>query len=155
MNACCSDNTPGPGRSECRSRGSCSRPSVSAFSSGLPETARRPCETDEVVTATIAKSSRPTPDPQTELRRERWLVGGVMVLTLFAAWLRMAGLSSGSFYRDDAWVALTHRVPWHVAIHMVGTAPGFVLFERFWTSLTAPSTWWAQLPSFAVSILAI
>ena len=86
---------------------------------------------------------------------DRWMVLGVAALTLFAAWLRSSGLSRGSFYRDDAWVALTHRVPLSEAWKMVGTAPGFTMFERFWVGLTAPSTWWAQLPVFLIAVLAV
>jgi hypothetical protein len=87
--------------------------------------------------------------------KDRWLVGAVAAITLLGAWLRAAGLSHGSLFRDDAWVALTHRVNFATAWKMVGTAPGFVLFERYWTGLTAWSTWWAQLPTFLLSILAI
>ncbi len=88
-------------------------------------------------------------------RRERPFVWGVIALTVLGAWARVGGLSRGSLFRDDAWVALTRKVPWHVAWHMVGTAPGFVLFEKVWVSFTAPSTWWAQIPTLVASIVAI
>ena len=86
---------------------------------------------------------------------DRWLTVGVAALTLFAAWIRVSGLSNGSFYRDDAWVALTSRVPVSEAWKMVGTAPGFTMFERYWVQITSPSTWWAQLPTFLVAVLAV
>ncbi len=82
-------------------------------------------------------------------------VVGVGFVTLYGLWLRLHGLSRGSLYRDDAWVALTHRVPWSEAWHMVGTAPGFVLAEKVWVTLTAPSTWWAQVPTLLVSLVGI
>ncbi len=88
-------------------------------------------------------------------RSERIFVVGVGAITVIGLWCRVAGLTRGSLYRDDAWVALTSRVPWHDAWRMVGTAPGFVLFERFWVGLTAPSTWWAQIPTLVVSVAAI
>jgi hypothetical protein len=89
------------------------------------------------------------------LPRERWFVVGVVTITLVALWCRVGGLTHGSLYRDDAWVALTSRVPWHDAWRMVGTAPGFVLFERWWVGLTAPSTWWAQIPTLVMSVAAV
>jgi hypothetical protein len=87
--------------------------------------------------------------------RDRWFAGALAALTALALWCRTAALSHGSFYRDDAWVALTSRVPWHDAWRMVGTAPGFVLLERFWVGLTDPSTWNAQLPTLICSLLAV
>ena len=88
-------------------------------------------------------------------RRERPFVLALVALTVLSAYSRATGLSHGALFRDDAWVALTRRVPLHVAWHMVGTAPGFVLFERFWVGLSAPSTWWAQIPTFVVATLTI
>jgi hypothetical protein len=79
----------------------------------------------------------------------------LMVITVLGAWSRAGGLSNGALFRDDAWVALTHRVGISTAWHMVGTAPGFVMFERYWTALTAPSTLWAQLPIFVFSLVSI
>lgn len=83
------------------------------------------------------------------------LVIGVLVVTALGLWCRVKGLTHGSLYRDDAWVALTSRVPWHDAWRMVGTAPGFVLFERFWVGLVAPSTWSEQIPTLVASVVAI
>ncbi len=82
-------------------------------------------------------------------------VAGVTTLTIFGFWLRWHGLSRGSLYRDDAWVALTRRVPWHTAWHMVGTAPGFVMVERLWVWICAPSTWWAQIPTLVVATVGL
>ncbi len=96
-----------------------------------------------------------------ELRRqltnpaERVFRRVLMVVTVLAAWSRAGGLTNGALYRDDAWVALTHRVALPTAWKMVGTAPGFVLFERLWTSLTAPSTLWAQLPIYVISVATV
>jgi hypothetical protein len=103
-----------------------------------------------VTVSVLSRARRRALEPQ-----ERWFLAGVLVITLVATWCRVAGLSHGSFYRDDAWVALTSRVPWHDAWRMVGTAPGFVLFERWWVGLTAWSTWWAQIPTLVVSVIAV
>lgn len=89
--------------------------------------------------------------PRSE-RDFRWALGAI---TLVGLWCRLAALSRGSLFRDDAWVALTRRVPLHEAWHMVGTAPGFTLLEREWTALTQPSTLLAQLPTLGASLAAI
>jgi len=68
-------------------------------------------------------------------------------------WLRAGGLSTGTLFRDDAWVALTAHFPLGTAVKMVGTAPGFVLLERSWIQLTEPHLWLMQLPTFCVSLL--
>jgi hypothetical protein len=88
-------------------------------------------------------------------RRTVALALGVAALTLFGLWCRLRGLTNGSLYRDDAWVALTSRVPWHDAWRMFGTAPGFTLFERVWVGLASPSTWVEQTPTLIASVLAI
>jgi hypothetical protein len=88
-------------------------------------------------------------------RSERPFLVGLFALSVLSAYARVAGLSHGAFFRDDAWVALTRRVPLHVAWHMVGTAPGFVLFERMWVAIAAPSTWWAQMPTFVIAVITV
>ncbi len=89
------------------------------------------------------------------LRRDSSFYIGVVTITFFGLLVRIPTLSHGSLFRDDAWVALTSRVSLGTAWRMVGTAPGFTLFERWWVGLTAPSTYLAQLPTLLISTLAI
>ena len=78
-----------------------------------------------------------------------------LVLVTLGLALRLPGLSRGSLYRDDAWVALTRRVPLGTAWHMVGSAPLFTLAVRAWTQLTEPSTLLAQMPILMVALIGI
>ena len=86
----------------------------------------------------------------TAIDRYRWAL--LAVVTLVGAVIRAHGFTSGSLYQDDAWVALPNLQPLGTAIHMTVSAPGFMLFERFWTGLLPHTTWWAQLPSYLASV---
>ncbi len=81
-----------------------------------------------------------------------WLLGAIVAI---AAAAQVQELSSGPFYRDDAWVALANRVPLGTAIRMASTTPLFTLFERFWTGLAPGTTWFAQLPNLLAGLASI
>lgn len=85
-------------------------------------------------------------------RAEWWWLLGIAAVGAFA---RAKGLSTGTLYRDDAWVALTHRVPIGTAARMVVTTPGFVLGERFWTTWFPHNLLVDQLPTFVASVAGI
>lgn len=85
----------------------------------------------------------------------RLFLAGLGTLVLLGAWLRAQGLSSGTLFRDDAWVALTSKVPLETAWHMVGTAPGYVLIERWWVQVASPHLWLMQAPTFLVSLVGL
>ena len=67
--------------------------------------------------------------------------------------LRLLTLSTGTLYRDDAWVVLGSRLPVSTAWRMTGTAPGFAMIERAWFQWVGPTTWAAQLPTLFVSLV--
>jgi len=76
-------------------------------------------------------------------------------LAIVMAWgiaLRIAHLSSGTLFRDDAWVALTTRVDLSTAWKMVGASPCYVLGMRSWIGLVGDTTWLVQLPTLIVSV---
>ena len=83
---------------------------------------------------------------------EWWWLALIAALGAIA---RAGGLSTGTLYRDDAWVALTHRVALGTATRMVVTTPGFVLAERFWTGWFPHSLLVDQLPTFVASVAGI
>ena len=82
----------------------------------------------------------------------RWILAVIVVAGTAA---RLPGLNGGTLFKDDAWVALSSRVPMSTALHMLVTTPGFTLFERTWISLGPSATWWAQLPSLIASVTGI
>ncbi len=94
-------------------------------------------------------------------RREREdrnrVVTTVILLVLVGAGtaMRVQGLTSLGFYRDDAWAALSSRVGIGTAWHMWLGAPGFYFLERSFFDLHPGSTWWAQLLPLAAGIAAI
>jgi hypothetical protein len=69
--------------------------------------------------------------------------------------MRVQGLTTLGFYRDDAWAAMSSRVGIGTAWHMWVTAPGFYFVERSFIDLYPGSTWWAQLPELAAGVAAI
>ncbi len=69
--------------------------------------------------------------------------------------MRVQGLTTLGFYRDDAWAAMSSRVGIGTAWHMWVTAPGFYFLERSFIALHPQSTWWAQLPALAAGVAAI
>ena len=85
-------------------------------------------------------------------RHERWLLAAIVAVGSIA---RIGGLSSGTLYRDDAWVALTSRVPLATAARMVVTTPGFVLAERIFIGWFPHTLWIGQLPTLIASIAGI
>jgi hypothetical protein len=88
-------------------------------------------------------------------RRERWFLLATGFVTFLGALFRASTLSSGSLFRDDAWVALTTQHDVTTAWRMVGPAPLFTMVERGWIGLQPHCTLWAQTPTFLVSISAI
>ena len=81
----------------------------------------------------------------------------VVLLVLVGAGtaMRVQGLTTLGFYRDDAWAALSSRVGLGTAWHMWLGAPGFYFLERSFFDLHPGSTWWAQLLPLAAGIAAI
>jgi hypothetical protein len=69
--------------------------------------------------------------------------------------MRVQGLTSLGFYRDDAWAAMSSRVGLGTAWHMWVTAPGFSFLERSFIGLGPATTWWAQIPPLLAGIAAI
>lgn len=86
-------------------------------------------------------------------RRWRWWILGAIVVV--GAIVRGLGVHEGTLTRDDAWVALSARVPIGTAVHMLVTTPGFTLFERTWIGLNPQPSWWAQLPSMIAGVALI
>ena len=86
------------------------------------------------------------------VQRYEWPL--LAVITAVAAIARV-GFSNGTLYRDDAWVALTTRVPLGTAAKMVVTTPGFVLGERLWIGWFPHSVALDQLPTFLASVLGV
>ncbi len=87
------------------------------------------------------------------LERHEWLL--LLGIAAIAAVARAGGLSSGTLYRDDAWVALTTRVPLGTAVRMVVTTPGFVLGERVWIGWFPHNLLADQLPTFVASVAGV
>ncbi|HEV3213254.1 MAG TPA: hypothetical protein VGZ03_07665 [Acidimicrobiales bacterium] len=87
------------------------------------------------------------------VRRYEWAL--LLAVAAVGAVARAGGFSSGTLYRDDAWVALTTRVPLGTAARMVVTTPGFVLGERVWIGWFPHALWADQLPTFLASVAGI
>jgi hypothetical protein len=85
-------------------------------------------------------------------RRHEWAL--LAVVTLVGAVARL-GFTRGTLFRDDAWVALTTRVPLGTAARMVVTTPGFVLGERIWIGWFPHSVAMDQLPTYLASVAGI
>src|ERR1700679_1649795 len=81
----------------------------------------------------------------------------VILLVLIGAGtaMRVQGLTSLGFYRDDAWAAMSSRVGLGTAWHMWVTAPRFSLLERSVIGLGPGTTWWAQIPPLVAGVAAI
>lgn len=86
------------------------------------------------------------------IRRHEWAL--LIAIAAIGAVARL-GFSSGTLYRDDAWVALTSRVSLSTAARMVVTTPGFVLAERVWIGWFPHSVALDQLPTYIASVLGI
>ena len=87
------------------------------------------------------------------VRRHEWSL--LVAVAVVGAVARSGGFSSGTLYRDDAWVALTTRVPLGTAARMVVTTPGFVLAERVWIGWFPHTVWLDQLPTFLASVAGV
>lgn len=85
-------------------------------------------------------------------RRGEWAL--LVAIAVVGAVARL-GFSRGTLFRDDAWVALTTRVPLSTAARMVVTTPGFVLAERVWIGWFPHSVPWDQLPTYVASVAGI
>ncbi len=86
---------------------------------------------------------------------DRFWPGLLVLVSVLGCAIRLVGLNSGTLYKDDAWVALTSRVPWSSAMHMMVTAPGFTSFEKIWIGLVPGNTPWAQIPSLIAGVVSI
>jgi hypothetical protein len=84
-------------------------------------------------------------------------VATVLLLVLVGAGtaMRVQGLTTLGFYRDDAWAAMSSRVGIGTAWHMWVTAPGFYFLERSFIDLHPQSTWWAQIPELVAGVAGI
>lgn len=81
-----------------------------------------------------------------------WLLTAIVVLgALGRAW----GLTNGTLYPDDAWVALTSHFDLATSSRMLVTTPGFTLFMQGWTRLAPHTTWFLQLPDLLTSTVGI
>ena len=87
----------------------------------------------------------------------------LITLGLLGLAVRLGGRPTGTLFRDDAWVALSSRVPLHTALHMLGTAPLYNLFVRWWVGvvglshsalLTVPMVIEATLAPILVTLVA-
>jgi len=85
-------------------------------------------------------------------RRHEWAL--LFAIAAVGAIARL-GFSQGTLFRDDAWVALTTRVPLGTAARMVVTTPGFVLAERVWIGWFSHSVAMNQLPTYIASVAGI
>jgi hypothetical protein len=85
-------------------------------------------------------------------RRHEWAL--LLAITAIGAVARL-GFSRGTLFRDDAWVALTTRVPLGTATRMVVTTPGFVLAERAWIGWFPHNLALDQLPTYVASVAGI
>jgi len=86
----------------------------------------------------------------------RWVdVVGVVALAGLGVALRAPGLTSRDLWFDDAWAALPSRVPLGSAVHMVVTTPLYALGLRWWILIDPSTTWWAQVPAFALGVAGI
>lgn len=80
---------------------------------------------------------------------------GVLALVGLGAYTRARGFTNLDLWFDDAWAAMPARVGLGDAVHMVLTAPGYGLAMRSWIRLDPATTWWAQLPAYALGLGAI
>ena len=88
-------------------------------------------------------------------RQPRWYPVVIAVIVIWGSALRIAHLSSGTLFRDDAWVALSTRVNFETAWQMVGASPGYIMGIRSWIGLVGQTTWLMQLPTLMVSIASL
>ena len=76
-------------------------------------------------------------------------------LVVLGAVIRVHGFTSNDLWFDDAWAAAPARVGLSKAVHMVLTAPGYGLALRSWIRIDPGTTWFAQLPAYLLSVVAI
>ncbi|HUC04650.1 MAG TPA: hypothetical protein VL961_04575 [Acidimicrobiales bacterium] len=79
----------------------------------------------------------------------------LVALTLIGAALRARELTTGGFFSDDAWVALSSKVGLGTAWHMWATTPGFDFVLRTIMGIGPRTSWWAQLLPFALGVAAV
>jgi hypothetical protein len=110
------------------------------------------------LTREVHLESRSPPHPQRSIRSVRPALAQAFLLWGIAAVglaIRIRGFSTGGLWTSDAWVAMSSRVGIGTAWHMLANAPGFYLFERTWIQLNPGSTWWGQIPAFAMGVASI
>src|ERR1019366_10546543 len=76
-------------------------------------------------------------------------------LVVVGAVIRAHGFTNLDLWFDDAWAAAPARVGLSKAVHMVLTAPGCGLALRSWIRIDPGTTWFAQLPAYLLSVVAI
>jgi hypothetical protein len=112
----------------------------------------------EARTVPPAASGHPTQsehDVSSRTRVGRLEAVALVALVAVGAVARARGFTSGDLWFDDAWAAAPARVGLHDAIHMVLTAPGYGIALRSWIRLDPATTWFAQIPAFALGLAAI
>ena len=77
------------------------------------------------------------------------------IIVLFGAGLRTRGLSNGTWFRDDSWVAISVRMSARSAWSLACTSPGALYAFRLWVGIAPGSLLWAQLPSFVAGTMGI
>ena len=80
---------------------------------------------------------------------------GLCGFVLLGIILRLASFTHAGLFQDDAWVALTGRVPLGTAARMAGTSPGFILGLHPYFAATATSARWSELPAFVIAMIGI
>jgi len=80
---------------------------------------------------------------------------GLCGFVLLGIILRLSSFTHAGLFQDDAWVALTGRVPLGTAARMAGTSPGFILGLHPYFSATATSARWTELPAFVIALVGI
>lgn len=106
----------------------------------------------------MSPSTPPTLAADPPHRRVVTRVGVALALAALVgvgAVIRAHGFTRLDLWFDDAWAAAPARVGWGKAVHMVLTAPGYGLALRLWIRLDPATTWFTQLPSFVLGVLAV
>lgn len=77
------------------------------------------------------------------------------LVVVLGAVLRWRSLTPHGLFQDDAWVALTGRLPFATALHVAGTAPGFValLHPLFAHAVSNPHL--AELPALVAGLVGL
>jgi len=81
-----------------------------------------------------------------------WIGTAIFVL---GVWQRTTGFTRGDLWFDDAWTALAGHVSFASSLKMSATVPLYTLMMHFWVLAGPHTSWWAQIPAFALSLATI